>query len=139
MPGVNAVYNMGGYVAVVADGYWQAVQAIEMVDIKFTSNENDKLSQDSMFAQYGKALDSGKQNKLHKQGDTGKALEDSASVLEAEYTVPFLAHATMEPMNATAWVRDGICDVWAGTQNPLGTPRRNRQTSRYGSRRCDGA
>jgi len=47
--------------------------------------------------------------------------DDAASVYEAEYKVPYLAHACMEPMNATAWVRDGKCDLWAGTQNPLGT------------------
>ena len=66
-------------------------------------------------------LDNGEKTVLHKSGNVTKAMKEAASVYEAEYRVPYLAHACMEPMNATAWVRDGKCDLWAGTQNPLGT------------------
>ena len=58
---------------------------------------------------------------MHKAGNVDKGRQGAAKVIEAEYSVPYLAHACMEPMNATAWVRDGQADVWCGTQNPLGT------------------
>lgn len=121
MPGVLGVYNMGDYVAVVADGYWQAKQALDYVDVTFTQSTADKMGEDEIFAQYATALDTGKFKKIHKFGDVARAETDGARLIEAEYKVPYLAHACMEPMNATAWVRDGQCDLWAGTQNPLGT------------------
>lgn len=121
MPGVIGVYNMGDYVGVVAEGYWQAKQALDVVDVKFTSTETNKMGEEEIFAQYAQAIKSGKKKTLHKSGDVGTAVENAASTYEAEYRVPYLAHACMEPMNATAWVRDGKCDLWTGTQNPLGT------------------
>ncbi|MEO1188010.1 MAG: molybdopterin cofactor-binding domain-containing protein, partial [Pseudomonadota bacterium] len=52
-------------------------------------------------------------------GNVRRATDSAARVYEAEYSVPFLAHAAMEPLNATAWVRDGKVDLWSGLQNPL--------------------
>jgi len=121
MPGVMGVYNMNDYVAVVADGYWQAKQALSMVEVTWTSAETDAVTDETIFVQYAQALDTGKKKVLHKAGNVTKAMEGAASVYEAEYRVPYLAHACMEPMNATAWVREGKCDLWTGTQNPLGT------------------
>ncbi len=119
MPGVIGIYNMGGYVGVVAEGYWQAKQALNMCEVTWTEDVTATVSQDSIFTQYAAALDNGKRKVMHKAGNVAKA--GGASTHEAEYKVPYLAHACMEPMNATAWVRDGKCDLWAGTQNPLGT------------------
>ena len=121
MPGVIGIYNMGEYVGVVADGYWAAKMALDMVDVTWTEDTTAAVSQDSIFLQYAAALDNGKRKSLHKAGNVAKAVEAASSILEAEYKVPYLAHACMEPMNATAWVRDGQCEIWAGTQNPLGT------------------
>ena len=121
MPGVIGVYNMGDYIAVVADGYWQAKQALDYVEVEWTKAETDSANEETIFAQYAKAIETGEKKVLHKSGNVAKALSGAASVYKAEYQVPYLAHACMEPMNATAWVRDGKCDLWAGTQNPLGT------------------
>ena len=121
MPDVHGIYNMGDYVAVVADGYWQAKQALDYVDVTWTSGEADSVNEETVFAQYAKAIETGEMTVLHKRGNVVKAIDSAASVYEAEYKVPYLAHACMEPMNATAWVRDGKCDLWGGTQNPLGT------------------
>jgi len=121
MPGVIDIYNMGDYVAVVAEGYWQAKQALAMVDVEWTTAEASNASEETIFAQYANAIETGKKTVLHKAGNTAKGMEGADFVYEAEYQVPYLAHACMEPMNATAWVRDGKCDLWAGTQNPLGT------------------
>ena len=53
---------------------------------------------------------------VHKAGDTGKALAAAARTFEAEYRLPFLAHATMEPMNATARLAEGKLEIWTGNQ-----------------------
>ena len=121
MSGVIAIYNMNDYVAVVADGYWQAKQALAYVDVTWTQSEADNVSQESIFAQYARALDNAEKKSIRKIGDVTKAEASAASIYEAEYKVPYLAHACMEPMNTTAWVRDGKCDMWTGSQNPLRT------------------
>ena len=53
-------------------------------------------------------------------GDADKSLEAADRIIERKYKVPYLAHACMEPMNAVAHYKDGACDLWTGTQNPLG-------------------
>ena len=121
MPGVISIHNMGRYVGVVADGYWQAKQALDSLDVEFTTSDASTLSQDQLFEQYAESLDNAKRKTVHKAGDVAKGAEGAAKIIEAEYSVPYLAHACMEPMNATAWVRDGKADIWCGTQNPLGT------------------
>ena len=52
------------------------------------------------------------------EGDAAKAMARAAQKVEAVYEVPFLAHATMEPVNCTVHVRPGGCDIWVGTQVP---------------------
>ncbi len=121
MAGVIDVLNMVDYVAVVADGYWQAKQALDYVEVEFETTDADQVSDASLLEQYNRDLDEGKQKTWHKQGDINSASENASSSFSAGYQVPFLAHACMEPMNATAWVREGVCDMWTGTQNPLGT------------------
>jgi len=107
MAGVQGIYNMGDYVAVVADGYWQAKQALEAVDVTFTTSKANTLDQAGLFVQYDKALDTAKREKIHKVGDVAAAIGEADAPVEANYKVPFLAHACMEPMNATASVKDG--------------------------------
>jgi isoquinoline 1-oxidoreductase beta subunit len=119
MPGVIDVLNLEDCVAVVADGYWQAKKALDMVEVEFEKSAWDELNQEDVYAQYRTDLDTGKFEKFHKSGSISKGREGSASVFEAEYQVPFLAHACMEPMNATVQIKDGKCDIWTGSQNPL--------------------
>ena len=121
LPGVISIHNMGDYVGVVAEGYWQAKQALDWLDVEFTTSEASSLSQEQLFAQYAKSIDTGKREVLHKAGNVTAGAKGAAKIIEAEYRVPYLAHACMEPMNATVWVRDGKADIWCGTQNPLGT------------------
>lgn len=122
--GVNKILNLGDAVAVIADGYWQAKTTLDALPIEFEATENSKLNQDEIMDRYRKAMDTdladGNLDKHFKDGDAAKALEEAAILVEAEYQMPFLAHATMEPMNCTAWVHDGKCEVWCGSQNPLG-------------------
>ncbi|WP_289030518.1 molybdopterin cofactor-binding domain-containing protein [uncultured Algoriphagus sp.] len=122
--GVLKVLNLEHAVAVVAEGYWQAKSAIDRLNIEFESTENDGKSQDDILNGYqmamDKALEEGSIEEHFRSGDVLNALSEAEIIVEAEYQLPFLAHATMEPMNCTAWVHDGKCEIWCGSQNPLG-------------------
>ena len=124
VPGVERVVNLGDAVAVVANGYWQASQGLAALDVQWDAGERALVSQDAIFAQFAEDLArsqrEGGGTEDFASGDASKALAGAAQRLEAEYRVPYLAHAAMEPLNCTAWVRDGMCDIWTGTQNPLG-------------------
>ncbi len=123
MPGIRKAINLGDAVAIVADGYWQARQAIDKIEIEYESGGSSHVEQSDIFNQFTAAMDQAIENGDQKidleTGDAEVALSASSKVIEAEYRVPYLAHATMEPMNCTAWVHDGECELWAGTQNPL--------------------
>ena len=124
MPGVHEVTNLGNAVAVIAEGYWQAQQALAKVGIEWDAKGNDAVTSDSIFQQFGSDLDSASEREAwdvdRQLGDVDAAFAQAAQVIEAEYRVPYLAHAPMEPLNATAWVRDGQIEVWTSCQNPLG-------------------
>lgn len=122
--GVKKILNLGDAVAVIADGYWQAKTTLDALPIEFEATENSGLNQEDIMDRYRKAMDNdlaeGNLDTHFKVGDATTALEQAAILVEAEYQLPFLAHATMEPMNCTAWVHDGKCELWCGSQNPLG-------------------
>jgi isoquinoline 1-oxidoreductase beta subunit len=101
-------------VAVVADTYWQAVEGRRALQIAWDEGANATLGDIP-----GKlaALASQAGVSARKDGDAAAALATAAKKIDAVYSVPFLHHATMEPMNCTAHVRAGSCDVWAPTQN----------------------
>ena len=114
MPGVREIVQLDDAVAVVADGYWQALQALRALRPEFTDAGLGAVDSEHIFAAHAAALDA---------GGSGKASTAGARTVTAEYRVPYLAHATMEPMCATARFADGRCEVWAGTQDPLNARR----------------
>jgi isoquinoline 1-oxidoreductase beta subunit len=124
MPGVVKVVNLDDAVAVVADGYWQASQALAKVQVEWTKTGNESLDSEQIYAHFERDMDiavaNGDEQTELAQGDARAAIAGAARVVEATYRVPYLAHACMEPMNATAHVHDGICEIWTGSQNPLG-------------------
>lgn len=122
--GVEKVVNLGDAVAVVADGYWQAGKALAALDVAWSASERDAVNQDAIFAQFDRDLaaaevEGGGEVEVDR-GDIDNALTTASQRLEAEYRVPYLAHAAMEPLNCTAWLHDGGCEIWTGSQNPLG-------------------
>ena len=122
MPGVRQILNMEDFVAVVADGYWQAQMALSMVEARYSQTEGDGLDSATLAATFTKALDDAGDTggtALAKSGDAPEALAKAAKKLVAEYKVPFDAHAAMEPINCTAWIHDGRCEIWTSTQVPL--------------------
>jgi len=124
MPGIRKVVNLDTAVAVVADGYWQARQALLSLAVEFSDGGNSGAHQEQIFRRFGDDLDAaasaGDERKDRKSGNAVAALDAADRVVEAEYRVPYLAHAAMEPMNCTAWIHDDQCELWLGTQNPLG-------------------
>jgi isoquinoline 1-oxidoreductase beta subunit len=123
MSGVRKVIDLDDAVAVIADGYWQARKAVDKISIEYESGGNGEIEQSDIYAQFEADMDAANANGNRQvdfeTGDAEAALGASSKIVEAEYRVPYLAHATMEPMNCTAWVHDGECELWTGTQNPL--------------------
>ncbi len=122
MPGVLQILNMGDFIAVVGDSYWQAQQALNAITAEYTSSESKIRTSADQFASFAAALDEAGETggkELVGRGDAKGAMAGAAKRISAEYQAPYLAHAPMEPMNATVWVRDGKCDIWTGTQVPL--------------------
>lgn len=114
-PGVKQVVQVSRGVAVVADNTWSAIQGTKLLDIKWDEGPNANQSSAAIsriFAE--RAQKPGVE--VSKTGDAAAGLSNAAKKVEAVYEAPFLAHATMEPMNCTADVRADSCDVWASTQ-----------------------
>lgn len=118
--GVQRIVELDNAVAVVADNYWRAQQALNALDVSFTATENDTVDSASIFAAYEYALDNGRLRRDVAEGDVSEAMGHAERIVTASYRVPYLAHAAMEPMNCTVHFHDGICEVWTGTQDNLG-------------------
>ena len=115
MVGVDGVIDMGEGIAVIADNTWIAMQAAEAVDVQWEPSLYPDTTA-GLMAEVEAAFDVAPDTVGR---DDGKADDDHpGQELRAEYSVPFLAHATMEPMNATALFTDGALSVWCGNQSP---------------------
>lgn len=106
-------------VAVVAEHYWQARSALAAVDIAWNEGENAAHNSEAQRTRYLDLLKTGKARSYESVGNVDTALAAPSRLLSADYFVPYLAHAAMEPQNCTALVRgDGTCEVWVGSQAP---------------------
>lgn len=103
-------------IAVVAQNTWAAIKGRDALQIEWEGAAPDDTS--AALSQRLAAACEKTGDPLRKQGDATAALAASSHKIEAEYHLPFLAHATMEPMNCTADVRDGRAEIWAPTQSP---------------------
>lgn len=118
MPGVIDVFEIERGVAIVADKYWRARKAQAALKVEWDESEALSLSNEDVFSGYREAAEDDAGESERSEGDFDEALEQAGSVIEAEYEQPYLAHATMEPMNATVWYRGDSAEVWAPTQGP---------------------
>ncbi|MEO7403818.1 MAG: molybdopterin cofactor-binding domain-containing protein, partial [Burkholderiales bacterium] len=119
--GIVKVHNFGDFVAVIGDNWWRANQALKEVAIEWDSGANGNVSSADIMEMFRAGLTAGEVATARKEGDVGAALNGPAKMIEAEYFTPYLAHATMEPQNCTAIVKDGKVEVWTSTQNMEGT------------------
>jgi isoquinoline 1-oxidoreductase beta subunit len=119
VPGVKRVVEIPCGVAVVADGFWPAKKGREALDVVWDDGPLASLDSRTQFEQYAE-LAKKPGVAARKDGDTAEALKKAARTFEAVYDLPYLAHATMEPINCVADVRADRCEVWVGTQFQTG-------------------
>lgn len=119
MAGVKKVVTIHNGVAVIAENYWQAKQAAPALDIEWDLPKTlSGFSSDSGKAQFEAALSSDDYDVSMDQGDGVDGLETAKQVISADYWAPYLAHATMEPLNCTVKIENDEMDIWVGSQSP---------------------
>ena len=117
--GVKDVVQLSSGVAVIADSTWAALSGARVLTVEWNPG-GFTMGSEEIFAHLSKLADSpGVSTRTN--GDAASALARSARRVKATYEAPYLAHATMEPMNCTAHVRPDGVEIWAPTQNPQGT------------------
>lgn len=117
IPGVRQVVNERDLVAVIGDNTWSALKGLQALDLKWNDGPHGKVQQSQLIAELEAAAQKPGALAGH-AGDAAAAMARAASQVEAVYHQPFLAHATMEPMNCTVHWRKDVCEFWVGTQAP---------------------
>lgn len=112
MRGVKGVVTAEDWVAVVADNWWRANQALNALPIEWDAGANGEVSSESIRTFLRTGIDATDIPVARKDGDAAAAFAGAAKVLEAEYSAPFLNHATMEPQTATALIKPDGIEVW---------------------------
>ncbi|HTS78676.1 MAG TPA: molybdopterin cofactor-binding domain-containing protein [Bryobacteraceae bacterium] len=131
LPGVRKVFivdaydgGLGSYgagtggVAAIADTPFHAMRALQKIDVEWDHGAAANLSSGEVMDAMAHALDTQPGKAHYQKGDVEAALKSAAKTISAEYRVPYLAHATMEPMSCTVHFKDGAAQVWVGTQFP---------------------
>ncbi len=114
--GVRNVVRLESGVAVVADNYWAAKKGRDALKATWDDGAMKGVSSAALYQANVDAAKNGKGIEAKKIGDVAAATSKATKTIEAVYYAPYLAHATMEPMNATADVRADSCEVWSGIQ-----------------------
>ncbi|MBF0499735.1 MAG: xanthine dehydrogenase family protein molybdopterin-binding subunit [Candidatus Riflebacteria bacterium] len=115
VPGVTDVVQITSGVAVIATGFWEALKGREALEISWSEGEWADLNTPALVKEYA-TLSATQGLIARKDGDPGKEIEKAAKRLNAEYQLPYLAHATLEPNNCVVDLKAESCDVWIGTQ-----------------------
>ena len=123
--GVHAVLPVAGGlggahcgIAVVAEHYWQAKRALDTVNVTWIAGASAGLDSVGIASQFKRDMDVGKPTVYYKTGTVNPNFEQYGKRVEATYSAPFLAHATMEPQNCTVLMKDGFVELWVPTQAP---------------------
>ncbi len=136
-PGVKHTVQGKHFVAAVGTSWHAARVFLDTADVTWTNSPLAQVSSASIMTSYSQALDAGvgqvmetrREKREEKQGDAtpSERARTATREVKAEYRVPYLAHATMEPMNCTVWLKSGAnapdklpaCDIWVGNQSPI--------------------
>lgn len=124
MPGVRRLVQLPAFagsaagIAIVADTYWQARRAVDAVEVAWRAPAAGTPDSHQVDRALEEAVKSRDGHRFHERGDVEHAARADARTIEAWYRAPYLAHATLEPMNATARVTGQRVEVWAPTQAP---------------------
>jgi isoquinoline 1-oxidoreductase subunit beta len=119
MKGVRRVVRLLDAAAVIADSWWRAKQAVEALQIVWDDCGNSHLSSAAIEESVRAGLDAKDSAVGRCDGDVAAALARAVKRVEADYTVPFLAHATMEPQNCTAHVKPDGIELWVPSQDTM--------------------
>jgi isoquinoline 1-oxidoreductase subunit beta len=120
MPGVRAAVEIRNGIAVVADSFWRAKTALDLMPVEWDYGEHANANSADFWKTFRAALNN-EGVVAKEEGDALAALKSAGKVVEADYEAPYLNHATMEPINCTSQVTPQRVDVWVGTQNPEST------------------
>jgi isoquinoline 1-oxidoreductase subunit beta len=115
--GVRQLVKMPSAVAVVAETWWQAKTAIENLQPIWAYDNNEKTSSERIATLLREGLEAADAEVAREDGDVDVAFMSAAKIVTADYAVPFLNHATMEPQNCTAHVAPDKVEIWAPTQD----------------------
>ncbi len=118
VPGVRQVVTTENCVAVVGDHFWAARQGLAALDIAWNPGPNATLTTGAIRQQLVTASTQGTPIVAKHDGDTHGTLDRAAKRVDSVYTLPFLSHAPMEPINTTLHIRPDGADIWVGTQVP---------------------
>jgi isoquinoline 1-oxidoreductase subunit beta len=113
--GVEAVVQVPSGVAVVADNFWSARLGRDALEVQWELGPGAEVDTDQLLGSY-RALAKKSGPLALQKGDCDAALKSASRQLVAEYDVPYLAHAAMEPLNCTVRLEKDRCDIWVGTQ-----------------------
>lgn len=124
--GVEKVIRLDDAVVVVGKGYWPALKGARALAPRFSDGGHGGLGSPGIFAEHDRLRAAGKPDKTAETGDVAAALAEAradkgARVVTADYRVPYLHHAMMEPFAMTAHRQGDRLEVWAGLQDPLAT------------------
>lgn len=123
--GVRMVAEVPSGIAVIADHYYAAQEGRKALKVEWDEGPHGALTSAGIHADLAKAAaglanEAGGVKALRSTGDAKRAIAAAKTKLEAVYLAPYLAHAAMEPLNCTAHVRPGECEIWVPTQSPVG-------------------
>jgi isoquinoline 1-oxidoreductase beta subunit len=113
--GVKAVEQVPSGVAVIAQGFWPAKLGREKLKVEWDLGPNARMSTEQMLRDFSETSKT-PGTIAKKTGDAAAALQSAAKTITAEYDVPYLAHAMMEPLNCVVDLRADSCEIWTGTQ-----------------------
>jgi isoquinoline 1-oxidoreductase beta subunit len=118
VPGSGPFNGLASGVAIVANTWWLANKARDQLQVVWEEGATAAQSSEGFAKQALELQAQTPAAKVWSEGDATQALATSAKRLEAAYSYPFIAHATLEPQNCTAHFKDGKVEIWAPTQNP---------------------
>ncbi|MEE4161110.1 MAG: xanthine dehydrogenase family protein molybdopterin-binding subunit [Woeseiaceae bacterium] len=116
VPGVTDVVEIPRGIAVVASSVWSALAGRDALDVDWADDDAEQRGSSRLFADFKHAVDNEAPLTARADGDTDAAFAAAATTLRREFRLPFLAHATMEPMDCVVELSGNACDIWTGSQ-----------------------
>lgn len=115
--GIIDIVRLPAAVAVVADSFWRAKSAVEVLEVTFSDVPQATATSAGIFGEQSARLAASDGAKVVEAGDARAALASARTIIQADFRVPFLSHAPIEPMTCTAHVTDRRCELWLPTQD----------------------